>query len=332
MVTPAQRDEDLPPIPSIVGPDGRFWRHRRISARHVEAELRGGRLGDAGIRDLLMRGIEVCVPGASLLPLGIDRLHSAGASLSGDLRYSATEAHRDGDVHTFDITVRAPGGEVVERWEGLRVRAVGGGDGHGPWTVPLLGAHLERRIEDLTGARIAAVVEPHAGGTAGAAARRARTALAAARAVGHPVELRYRPDGRPELPGGAAVSASHGPGSTLCVVADGPVSCDVEAVAARPAEVWQALLGRRRRIAELAAEGAFGAGAEPFDVAATRVWSAVECLRKAGQPVDAPLTPTPGRGAWTVFASGALRIATLATRLRNVPDPVVLAVLVRGRS
>jgi enediyne polyketide synthase len=71
---------------------------------------------------------------------------------------------------------------------------------------------------------------------------------------------------------------------------------------------------------------------EAFDAAATRLWAVVECLRKAGQPGDAPITPVTTAGRWQVFASGSLRIATFVTRLSGVSAPVVFAVLAGGSS
>jgi enediyne polyketide synthase len=158
--------------------------------------------------------------------------------------------------------------------------------------------------------------------------RAASTTLAAGRALGLPALLRHRPDGRPELAGAPAVSASHGAGLTLCVVGAGTVGCDVEPVAGRPTTAWRELLGPHTALAKLI-ESETGEG---FDTAATRVWTAAECLQKACLPPGSPLTLTPARqDGWTVLASGALRIATLATTLRDAPDPVVFAILTSGR-
>jgi enediyne polyketide synthase len=319
----------------------RLRRYHRAAARHVDADVAvvdapdwfagflPGRLllGDPGMRDALMHGNQVCVPEGTLLPAGIERVHPGGARLadSEQVRYCASERSRDGDTYIYDIAVRTASGEVVERWDGLRLQAVRKKDGRGPWVAPLLGSYLERTLGDLVGAQVAVVVEPHGpDDPQGVQERRAVTAVAAARAFGHRVEVRYRPDGRPETDGERTVSASHGAGVTLCVAAPGPLGCDVEAVAARSAEDWQGLLGVLGPLADLVA-GDLG---EDADTAGTRVWAAAECLRKAGLAPDAPLTLLPAqREAWTVFACGPLRIATLVTTLRGLEDPVVFAVL-----
>ena len=328
----------------------RLRRYHRAAARHVDADVAAVGsttwfagflpdtllLGDPGVRDALMHGNQVCVPDATLLPADVERLYLAGARMSGDqaLRYCATERSRDGDTYIYDIALRTSDGEVVERWEGLRLRAVRKRDGRGPWVAPLLGPYLERTVEDLLGTRLAIAVEPDESQPPAApqanhvAVRRARTALAAGRALGRPVTVRYRPDGHPEIDGELALSAAHGAGLTLCVVGSGPVGCDLEMVATRPAPEWQELLGPHVDLAlpVLAATG------ESYDTAATRVWAALESLQKSGRSLRDPLVLRPcERAGWTVFSSGEVRVATFATRLRDAPEPVVFAVLTEGR-
>jgi enediyne polyketide synthase len=274
------------------------------------------------------------VPEGTLLPAGIERVHPAGGRLAGagEVRFCAVERERDGDTYVYDIAVRTKDGEVVERWDGLRLHAVRKKDGRGPWVIPLLGSYLERSLNDLLGADIAVAVEPHAE-AADTDERRRHTAVAAGRALGEPVTVRYRPDGRPEVDGDRAISASHAPGLTLAVAtsgAAGTVGCDVEQVVPRPAAEWDGLLGSHAPLAGvLAAELC-----EDHDAAATRVWAAIECLQKAGiTAAAAPITLTPARrDAWTVLASGNLRIATLVTTLRDAENPVVFAVLTDGGS
>ncbi|MEV5573143.1 type I polyketide synthase [Spirillospora sp. NPDC052269] len=353
---PDQVADGLPAVPldpaaelygGVLFQGGRFHRLRgyhRAAARHVDADVAieptdwfAGflpdrlLLGDPGMRDALMHGNQVCVPDATLLPTGIERLYPAGdrASGQGVLRYCATERERDGDTFVYDIAVRDAGGRTVERWEGLRLQAVRRTDGRGPWVPPLLGSYLERTVEELLGLKAAVAVEPNEPGGSGGdvAARRARTARAAGRALGRPVAVRYRADGRPETDEIGVLSAAHGAGLTLCVASDTTVSCDVEAVAARSDRDWAGLLGVRHGLAGVLARD----GEEEPDVAATRVWAAAECLRKAGLPDDAPLTAAGRpRAGWAVFASGGSRVATFATTLRDRPGPVVFAVLTGG--
>ncbi|WP_412543685.1 type I polyketide synthase [Longispora sp. K20-0274] len=358
--SPDQIAEGLPLVPLDPAADlygdtlfqgGRFQRLRRYhraAARDVDADVEAIAdtnwfasflpaqllLGDPGVRDALMHGNQVCVPDATLLPQGIERVHPAGERMSGteELRYCATERGRDGDTYVYDIALRDAAGTVVERWDGLRLRAVRKKDGRGPWVAPLVGPYLERTIGDLLGTRVAVAVEPDEPGARRGrdhvARRRARTAIAAGRALGVATDVRYRPDGRPEIDGDRVVSAAHGAGVTLSVAGTGVLGCDVETVVARSEADWAGLLAGHAELARQVA-GATGEGA---DTAGTRVWAAVECLQKAGRPQQGPLAlSSADRDAWTVFTSGELRIAVLATTLRDVAEPVVFAILTEGR-
>ncbi|RKR86905.1 enediyne polyketide synthase [Micromonospora pisi] len=345
----------LDPATDLYGPvlfqGGRFQRLRtyhRAAARHIDAEVAADPgadwfaaflpgdllLGDPGVRDAMMHGNQVCVPDATLLPQGIERVHPAGPAMfdADGLRYCATERSRDGDTYVYDIALRDGAGVMLERWEGLRLRAVRKSDGSGPWVAPLLGPYLERALGDLLGADVAVTVEPdespeHEGEYV--ARRRARTALAASRSLGRPAEIVYRSDGRPELVGGGSVSSSHSVGITLSVTGTGALGCDVDLVSSRAEEAWQELLGPHRVLAGLVAQ----IPGESPDSAGTRVWTAIECLQKAGHSPRGPLTLLPAeRAGWVVFAFGELRVATFVTTLREGPDPVVFAVLTEGRN
>ena len=63
------------------------------------------------MRDALMHGNQVCVPHATLLPAGIERLYPAGRKLDGrtQVRYSAVEREQHGDTYVYDIVVRTDG-------------------------------------------------------------------------------------------------------------------------------------------------------------------------------------------------------------------------------
>ncbi|WP_169979379.1 type I polyketide synthase [Microbispora sp. H10836] len=361
---PGQVTEGLPPVTldparemygDLLFQGGRFHRLRRYhraAARHVDADvaaLADGDwfarylpdtllLGDPGTRDALMHGNQVCVPDATLLPVGIERVRPGGPALAeaGALRYCATERERDGDTYVYDIAVRTGDGTVVERWDGLTLQAVRKKDGGaGPWVAPLLGSYLERTLEDLTGDRVAVVVEPGLPGEPdGAAGRGARAAVGLGRALGRPVEVRSGPGGEPEIGGeagdGVAVSAAHGAGVTLCVAGGGPLGCEIAEVTASGEGDgrWREALGPNAAVAERVA----ALTGEAPAVAAARVLAGVRSLRRAGLPEDTPLAAGTVSGSWAVVDAGDARIATLVTSLRDVAGPVVIAVLTEGRS
>ncbi|MFG1651599.1 SDR family NAD(P)-dependent oxidoreductase [Micromonospora sp. NPDC049275] len=321
----------------------RIRRYHRAAARHVDAVVEADDstawfapyvsatllLGDPGVRDALMHGNQVCVPDATLLPVGVERIHPGGEKLSSarELRYCATERERDGDTYVYDIALRTESGMTVERWEGLRLRAVRKQDGAGPWVAPLLGPYLERGLGDLGLTGVAVAIEPDVPASEPAedsVTRRRDSVRAVGQALGRPVEITYRPDGRPEVAGEHTVSIAHGAGVTLAVAGVGVLGCDLESVTRRGPDEWKGLLGPHAGLAEqLAADSG-----EDADTAATRVWTAVEAMQKAGLPMRGPLvlgaTAPPG---WVLFAAGGARAASFVTSLRGSDGRVVITVL-----
>jgi enediyne polyketide synthase len=280
-------------------------------------------LGDPAARDAAIHAVQACVPEATLLPVGADRLIPGVTPDPGPLTVWARERSRVGDTYTYDVEVLGAEGRVRERWDGLRFRVVGGTEHRGPWVAPLLGPFLERRVEALIeGSSVAVVVDRDESGD-----RRGRSVKAIQRAVNEPVSVLFRPDGKPEVKGDLEVSASHAGSVTLAVAGPGPVSCDVEPVEVRSDETWRALLGDdRHALAGVVARE----GEEDPTVAATRVWTAVECLKKSGARSDAPLVRVGSRQkGWVLLASGARRVATFAASVRGTEPPLVFAVLAR---
>ncbi|HEX3733263.1 MAG TPA: type I polyketide synthase [Mycobacteriales bacterium] len=288
-------------------------------------------LGDAGARDAVMHAIQCCIPDETLLPVGIERLYPGVSMSDAEVSVRAVERAHDGDTFTYDVDVRDKCGTVVERWVGLRLRSVARRSVGGEWVPALLGPYLERRLPEVAGCEaLAVVVEPDPTHGQRPSSRREQTALALSRALGRRVSPRYRPDGRPEVDG-VQVSSSHGAGLTLGVTGTGVVGCDVQPVS-RPDEAdWAGLLGDRRGLAELVAEET---GEHP-DLASTRVWSMLECVRKSGRSVLGQGTLERGSDdGWVVFALGELRVATFAASLRGAGEadgPVVFAVLAERR-
>jgi len=359
-VTSGDRLELLPLDPgqdlygSVLFQGGRFQRllgYQQLAAKGCVAEIRNRAsadwfgsfltqdlvLADPGTRDALMHTIQCCVPDATLLPAGIERLYLAdprGARDNEQVTLHAVERHRDGDTYLYDLDVRDPDGKLVERWEGLRLQAVRKQDGSGPWLAGLLGPYLERRTElTLGGVSLRCGVLPENGlpgsSAAGQADRREQTAKALSWALGEPTAVRYRPDGKPEVAGGVEVSSSHAAGLTFVVVGgSAPVSCDVEVVTSRSEQDWADLLGREPfALAQLLASER----CEDLSLAATRVWGAVECLRKVGRARIEPIAvDEPRADRWVSLRSGTARITTFPTLVRGVSEPVMFTMLTEG--
>jgi enediyne polyketide synthase len=278
-----------------------------------------------------MHSIQSCVPDATLLPVAVQRLVPyAAVTGDGQVTMCATERSHSGDTYVYDVDVYDGAGVLVERWTSLKLQAVRKQGGRGPWVAALLGPYLQRQILEVADVEpVAVVVEPdRRGGPDGQLAGRELTALALRRALGSGAVIRHRPDGRPEAEG-AVVSSSHGAGVTFGLVGTGPLAGDVQAVPVRADTDWDALLGPQRGLADrLVADTG-----EPLALAATRVWTVIECVRKSGcSIIGRPAIDRYGPDGWAVFALGDLRILTFTTTLTNTDGDVVFAVLTGRRS
>jgi enediyne polyketide synthase len=323
---------------------GRFRRvqgYRQVAAQTMVAELSPndgqtwfGRylpqelvLGDPGARDATIHAIQVCVPLGTLLPMGVERIAITAAAPTGPRFVHAVERRSAATADTliFDVTVVDAAGNAVEEWQGLKLKRMDGTAYAGPWSPPVLAPYLERRMQELLpqAPSIALVREP----AAKQADRRKRSTEAMQRAIGKPLTIHRRADGQPSTRGKWNVSAAHAGDLTLAVAAPqahGTVGCDLEAVQTRSRESWQDLLGKERLpLADLVA----GESGDAFDVAATRVWGALEALKKAGVALETPLmldAATPDR--WVTFTAGVHRVATYVAQVQGVAESMVATV------
>ena len=208
-----------------------------------------------------------------LLPTGVERLSVSGLPSLGSSFVRAQERSVDGNVFTYDAYVMDAQGEVHERWEGLRLTAVNGGQIKKPSIESLLGPFIERRVKELIPSSDISVTLVRDSG----ADRQDRSARAIKMSLGAQTEVFRRPDGKPEVAGERSVSAAHYQDLTLAVAGTGPIGCDLEPVSDRPPCVWRTLLGDARL--ELVPVVERRANENP-DVSATRVWAAGECLKR----------------------------------------------------
>jgi len=286
-------------------------------------------LGDPGARDAALHAIQACIPHRRILPTGIDRL-TIGRREPGPRVVRARQRMRDGDNFTYDVVVSDSAGGVVERWEGLRLRAVEAFAPSHAWPDSLLGPYWERRLEELApGTNVRVVLErdqPATSATLGTSEKRStRTDTAILRALGKTERIWRRPDGKPVTAEFQTFSAAHARDFTLAV-AGGGLACDLEPVVARTEAEWRGLLGDD----QFALAQRIGRErTEAVDASATRLWSAIECLRKTGLPAIGPLViESLSDDGWVLLRAGGLTIATGLSSVKGLDNPLVLAVAV----
>jgi enediyne polyketide synthase len=270
-------------------------------------------LGDLAAHDTAIHAIQACIPHTTLLPIGVDRLIPDTRQTNAPRFVRARERFRSGDLFVYDVEVLDEAGVLQGCWEGLRLQAMSGTP-HRPavWAAPLIGPLIERQVQELAlGSTVRVALERK--GT-GENARRVRSSHALRQALGETVRVLRRPDGKPELPDSEMnASTSHAGDLTLAVVGPGAVGCDLEAVTARSESVWRDLLGPERYALAMLLAAQTG---EDADTAATQVWSACECLIKAGSMSGAPLmfeAATPD--GWVVLRSGRVMVLSGILRL-----------------
>ncbi|MFZ1009421.1 MAG: SDR family NAD(P)-dependent oxidoreductase [Candidatus Sulfotelmatobacter sp.] len=318
--------------------------YRRLSARFSSAEIAPAShqasppqawfssylpgalmLGDAAARDAALHSIQACVPDATLLPVSVDRISPRELASDETLIAHASERWHEGNTYCYDLELRTPEGMLREHWKGLRLRKVEDAKTQ-DFPDALAAALLEWRVRRAAPAsRVFAAFERDKNMD-----RRRRSERAIQRALGSPWPVRWRADGKPEVAAPMAVSAAHSNGLTLAVAAAGEVGCDLEPICPRAEEVWRDLLGPERwLLAQLIGRQA----QEDIHTAATRVWTAMESLAKAGVSQNGPLvllsSSIDGKGGISLGAPG-VTMATSVVRFRR--DPMLYAVAVLTRS
>lgn len=322
----------------ILFQQGRFRRlrgYRLLKARECVAEIKSGAttawfnrylpakllLNDPGARDSAIHAIQACIPHAQLLPVGVEKFVPAVGGTSEPRFVHARERSREGDTFIYDVQVIDVQGCLLERWEGLRLQRFSGAPIQARWVETLLGPYLERRVNELIPETAVSIVVEHDSKID----LGARSDRAIQWAVGTPVSVLRRPDGKPEVSNGMEVSVAHSGDTTIAVAGRGPLGCDIESVMNRLSSMWRALLGPERyALAELVAREA----GEDEATAATRVWSATECLKKAGTMVGAPLVFVSSMSdGWVKLAAGSLIITTVVVQVRGDPNRLAITLL-----
>jgi len=319
---------------SILFQSGRFRRihaYHRLRATECIAEIAPGgtgdwfarylpatlALGDPGARDAFIHCVQACIPHATVLPIGVERIVFARADEPGVRYVHARERSSDGGLLVYDLDVTDAGGAPLERWEGLQLQVVGTTARKLPWVTPLLGPYLERKVREMApGTEISIAI-----------GQNGSSRQAIEQALGFRTAVSKRPDGKPEV-NGHRVSASYAGDVVGAVAGESAAGCDLEAVAARKPAVWRDVLGPERfALAELIArESGDDAG-----MAATRVWCAMECLKKSGALDDRPLVFSGVRAdGWIELRAGLSKILTYRAALRNVESPLAFAVMIEA--
>ncbi len=321
---------------------GRFRRlreYRALKATECSAEimpdgttnwfgryLPGGLvLGDPGARDAAIHAVQACVPQITLLPVGVERITGSLNGQVGELFVHAQEREHFANGFVYDVELTDTEGRVRERWERLHLRAISGTDFKGPWPEGLLTPYVERCLLELVpGAGVSVAFErdrTKRQTVAIAAHAQLRERSARAGSSGAQMENQKLATDATCPPHTAATSRWLSPDTA-------PVGCDLELVVTRPPGIWCDMLGVERfKLAEVISRET----QETLDVAATRVWTSAECLKKAGAGMAAPLVfAGAAPNGWILLASGELKIASCVVKTDGEKEDLAIALLTGG--
>ena len=292
-------------------------------------------LGDPGARDAVIHALQACVPHATILPTGIEKLSIYGMSSSKNQFVSAQERKHFDDTFIYDLIVFDAEGNILEIWQGLELQIIKHKNADEPWISNLLPPYLERNLKTVVpDANLTLIIDEDV--TVERRVRSDRTLQQLSPcppAALSPCLVTRRPDGKPEIHS-ERVSVSHT--GALTLVVKGSAGCDVEPVTERSEAVWHDLLG----IHYLALADIIVANkGESLNISATRIWAAKECLKKAGMVVDAPLRwmscrskalPKNNNSQLVWLTTGEKIIGTFVVAVKGFETLLVFAVLVEG--
>jgi enediyne polyketide synthase len=321
--------------------EGRFRRlreYRTLKATECSAEITPdsttawfGRylpnslvLGDPGARDAAIHAVQACVPQITLLPIGVYRITGSLKGNVSGLLVHAKERERLGNGFVYDLELTDSEGRVRERWERLHLRAISGTDFNGPWPDGLLTPYVERcMLQLIPDAAVSVAFDRDQRST-----RRDRSTRALESLLGGTGCVTRRADGKPQACDGRDVSASHCGDLTMAVAGRTPVACDLELVTTRTPTIWSDMLGVERfKLAEVISRET----QETIDIAATRVWTSIECLKKAGAGMTAPLVfVSAATNGWILLASGELKITSGIIKTDREKEKLAIALLTGG--
>ena len=110
----------------------------------------------------------------------------------------------------------------------------------------------------------------------------------------------------------------------------GDLACDLETVVSRSNAAWRDLLGPDGLVL---ADRISRDCLEKVVAARTRMWTAIECLKKTGLPLESPLVlESITADGWVLLRSGRRTIATCATTVQGLETPIIIAVAVPCRA
>ncbi len=309
-------------------------------------------LGDPFLRDSLLQVVQPLMPQDICLPIHIDsiEIYSTSSDASGlRLGVARVQDKTEREYHTNVFTLNDDG-QIVEKLNGYRLRILE----HRPenptaaalanpsqWDEELLCRELSSRTNafEMIKPEISLVYLPDL--HALSATERHQRELpvfqqTVGRLINHGTEfaqnihIKWLESGKPVVEElvekGADISLSHDELVCLCVAGWGPQGCDIAPIQERSLPDWIALLSRSREpLMQQLLE------ADSINLAGTRIWAAVEALRKATNSQDIQIDINQQKGDSVLFygiiENVQMYVLTFPLKLTRGPEKVVAFVV-----
>ena len=283
------------------------------------------KLGDPGARDAVIHSVQACIPHERLLPVGVEHLWISNEHPDCHRYMHARERQRVGDDFIYDIEVYNENDELIEHWQGLKLKRIAPIATPKTWPLPLALPFITRRCQELTGWD-----DLQLGLNASSVNRNERTGQLQSELLSEHEQVVKRSDGKPEIIGSSkAISIAHSHELSLMVLKNGVVGCDIEAIEAKHENLWRELLGLNRfAVAQLISRKT----SEPIDSAATRIWTVIESVKKLGMSLNNPinLESVDPDGA-LLLRVGSARTVSLKLHFKSATRPCCLAITASGK-
>ncbi len=300
---------------------------------------------DPYFRDTLLQSVQIIVPDVVALPVEIEMWEMSLKQSDSGSRSVVTELlQRDEETIIADVTSIDENGVVVERLQGYKTKIIEKlrdaprpDDLKSPdeWDERQINLKL-RSICARTGTSKPAVSIAHRSGLHEMSKaqrhdleeelfeRAYRKLKIDNESLPDREALGWTADGKPFVKGGNGVDVSFSHEERVCMsVVGGPKQgCDIEPLAHRSAEEWRELLGTMRAPLLETVAGID----DSIDKAGSRIWCALEALRKAAGMNENDLGYDTHKGDCVIFKGGKLSILTFPVRLLRGPERMLAVV------
>ncbi len=261
-------------------------------------------LGSPVLNDAAMHAVQVCVPDKILLPVKVGSLSFYSIIHNGEINIHAEEQENHGDEYVYNIKVTSAAGLVLQEWGAVLFRAM---QKRAPKELPLPLAKiaLQRKVDTVTDIQNHATIYLNDIYTNN--------------------NIVKRMDGKPLVENGT-LSKAYARNNTMLAEAATEISCDMEIVIQKPYSAWQSIFTSDRLQLIKKIQDETGEG---FSSTATRVWCAMECIRKAGLQYSSPLLLGDMEKDNTIYLeTGEYKIITCKWVIKG-DGPAVFAVLLK---